>query len=45
MGVILTEAQIASILNDAEQTLRAYVTTAGTVEFSAPAHIVTGEKL
>ena len=45
MGVILTEEQIESILNDAEQTLSEYVTTEGTVEFSVPAHIVTGEKL
>lgn len=44
MGVILTEEKIESILNDAEQALREYVTSEGVVEFAAPAHIVTGLK-
>jgi ubiquinone/menaquinone biosynthesis C-methylase UbiE len=44
MGVILEEAQIASILEEAERALAQYVTADGTVEFDAPAHIVTGRK-
>ncbi|MGE0354413.1 MAG: hypothetical protein AB7Q69_14440, partial [Gemmatimonadales bacterium] len=44
MGVSLTVAQIASILTEAEEALGRYVTAAGTVEFDAPAHIVTGAK-
>lgn len=44
MGVSLTEAQIASILTEAEEALGRHVTAAGTVEFDAPAHIVTGAK-
>ena len=42
MGVVLTEGQIESILRDAEQALARYVTAEGTVEFDAPAHIVSG---
>jgi SAM-dependent methyltransferase len=44
MGVILTEVQIESILKEAEQALSYYVTSEGTVEFDAPAHVVTGTK-
>ncbi len=44
MGVNLTEEHIEEILREAENTLRAYVTPQGTVEFDAPAHIVTGRK-
>lgn len=42
MGVVLTEAAIEEILRGAEEALEKYVTSAGTVEFDAPAHIVTG---
>ncbi len=45
MGVILSEEKIELILNDAEEALGKYVTPVGTVAFSAPANIVTGEKL
>jgi SAM-dependent methyltransferase len=45
MGVVLTEEQIQSILNEAEQALGEYVTQEGMVEFDSPAHIVTGMKL
>jgi ubiquinone/menaquinone biosynthesis C-methylase UbiE len=44
MGVVLTEEQIQGVLAEAEDTLRAYVTSDGTVAFSIPAHIVTGRK-
>lgn len=44
MGVVLTEEQINSTLQDAEQALGQYVTADGAVEFNAPAHIVTGRK-
>ena len=44
MGVILADEQIEPILQDAEQALGQYVTAEGTVEFDAPAHIVTGRK-
>lgn len=44
MGVVLTEEQIESILNEAELALNQYVTTKRAVEFGAPAHIVTGQK-
>jgi hypothetical protein len=44
MGVFLTEEQIGSILKEAEQVLSQYVTPEQTVEFDAPAHIVTGIK-
>jgi len=44
MGVNLTEEQIESTLNEAEQLLSRYVTANGTVEFDAPAHIVTAYK-
>ncbi len=44
MGVALTEEKIQSILEEAEQALGQYVTAEQTVEFDAPAHIVTGRK-
>jgi SAM-dependent methyltransferase len=44
MGVILSEEQIESILKDAEEALSDYVTSEGTVEFDAPAHLATGTK-
>jgi SAM-dependent methyltransferase len=44
MGVVLSEEQIESILKEAEQVLAQYLTAAGTVEFDAPAHIVTATK-
>ncbi len=45
MGVMLTEEQIALIMQEAEQSLRKYLTPVGTVQFKAPAHIVTGQRL
>ena len=42
MGVMLSEEKIASILAEAEQVLARYVTADGTVQFDAPALIVTG---
>jgi len=42
MGVVLQEEQIDRLLTEAEEVLAAYVTADGKVEFSAPAHIVTG---
>ncbi len=44
MGVVLAEEQIESILQEAEQALCRYLTTTGTVQFDAPAHIVVGRK-
>ena len=44
MGVMLTEDQIESILGEVEQTLNQYIRADGTVEFDAPAYIVTGRK-
>jgi len=44
MGVVLPEEQIQQILEEAERALSSYVTTAGTVEFQSPAHIVSGTK-
>ncbi len=44
MGVVLPEEQIQNILEEADRALSHYVTTAGTVEFEAPAHIVSGAK-
>lgn len=44
MGITLTEEQIEAILNKAEEELAQYTTSNGTVEFDAPAHIVTGRK-
>jgi SAM-dependent methyltransferase len=44
MGVNLNEDLIETILAEAEETLSQYLTDDGTVEFDAPAHIVTGRK-
>lgn len=41
MGIILTEEQIGSILNEADRVLSQYVTTGGAVEFDIPAHIAS----
>jgi hypothetical protein len=44
MGVVLDEAQIHSILAQAESALGRYVTEEGTAEFAISAHILTGSK-
>jgi SAM-dependent methyltransferase len=44
MGVILSEEQIARILEEAEHVLRPYVNADGTVAFNTSAHIITGTK-
>ncbi len=44
MGVILSEAQIAQILAEAEPALGAHVQPGGTVAFDIAAHIVTATK-
>jgi hypothetical protein len=44
MGVVLTEEQIAGILQAAEQTLKQYVTGDGAAFFGTSAHVVTGTK-
>jgi SAM-dependent methyltransferase len=44
MGVHLGEAQIARILDEADEALRRFVTSDGTVVFDSPAHIVRGVK-
>lgn len=44
MGVVLTEEQIARILEAAEQTLSRYATGEGAASFGTSAHIVTGIK-
>ncbi len=44
MGVVLPEEQITQILDEAEDILRPYVTTGGTVVFDTSAHIITGAK-
>jgi SAM-dependent methyltransferase len=41
MGVALVEDQIKRMIEEAEHALSAFVTTERTVEFDAPAHIVT----
>lgn len=40
MGIVLTEAQISHILEEAEHDLGSYVTTDGTVSFGTSAHLV-----
>ena len=42
MGVVLDETLIATILAEAEDVCRPFVTPAGRVEFDSPGHIVTG---
>jgi SAM-dependent methyltransferase len=44
MGVVLAEAEIAHILEEAERVLGKYVGTDGTVSFATSAHIVTGTR-
>lgn len=44
MGVVLTEKQIAGVLQSAEEALREYVTDDGTAVFGTSAHIVMGAK-
>lgn len=44
MGVVLTEEQIAGVLDAAEQSLSQYVTGDGAASFGTSAHIVTGTK-
>jgi len=44
MGVVLSEEQIARVLEQAEQVLRPYVTADGTAVFDTSVHIVTGKK-
>jgi ubiquinone/menaquinone biosynthesis C-methylase UbiE len=44
MGVVLSEEEIARILEEAEGVLDPYVRTDGTVGFECSAHIVTGSK-
>lgn len=44
MGVVLSEAQITDILNEAVQALNQYVTPKGSVSFDCSAHIITGRK-
>jgi SAM-dependent methyltransferase len=44
MGVDLSEDKIEELLTEAEAALSPYVAPSGTVEFDAPAHIVTGVK-
>lgn len=44
MDVLLPEEQIARILEEAEDVLRAYVSAHGTVSFDTSAHIITGTK-
>ena len=45
LGIVLSEDQIARILEQAPSMLRAFVTVDGTVQFETRAHIVTGTKL
>ena len=44
MGVMLDEATIEQILEEAESALGAYVADDGQAVFDAPAHIVTGTR-
>jgi len=44
LGVVLSEEEIAVILEEAEIVLDRYVTRDGTVAFHTSAHIVTGRK-
>lgn len=45
MNVVLTEEQIAGILQVAEQALSPYITGDGAASFGTSAHVVTGTKL
>jgi SAM-dependent methyltransferase len=44
MGVVLTEDEIAAILEEAEHVLSRYVTRDGAASFSVSAHLIRGEK-
>jgi SAM-dependent methyltransferase len=44
MGVVLTEEQIAEVLEAAEEALSQYVTPDGAASFGTSAHVVTGTK-
>ena len=44
MGVALCEEQIEHVLEEADHALSRYVTADGTVQFEAPAHVVSGTK-
>jgi hypothetical protein len=44
MGVVLAEAEIAAILEEAEHALGRYVTRDGTASFPVSAHLIRGEK-
>jgi hypothetical protein len=44
MGVNLSEDNIETILEEAEQALKQFVTSEGSMVFDSPAHIVTGRK-
>ena len=44
VGVVLSEAQIQSILAEAENALAPYVTGKGNIEFAVSAHVVMGSK-
>ncbi len=41
---VLDDAQVNLLLDEAQEALKAHVTDAGTVRFSTPAHIITGQK-
>lgn len=44
MGVVLPDDQIASILDEAEDRLRSYVTAEGGMAFTTRAHLITGRR-
>jgi len=44
MGVDLSEGLIAKILKESEQALAQYVVNDGSVQFDAPAHIISGRR-
>lgn len=44
MGIVLTEAEVTHILEEAEHVLGSYVTADGSVSFGTSAHIVSGSK-
>lgn len=44
MGVVLSEEQIATILEEAENALRPYVSADGTAVFDSSAHVVIGTR-
>jgi hypothetical protein len=44
MGIVLPEAQIERLLDEAERLLEPYVDEQGCMVFDSPAHIVSGTK-